>query len=174
VPGSLVGVLGRPGGGPSWPAIDRGTIGVMTTVSLRPATAADSEFCYRVHRRAMRAVVDEVWGWIEQDQKAFHVRGYDPAQTQIVVVDGVPAGVLIVHDRPSSLYLGRIELDPAVQGRGIGTTLIAGLQERATALGRPLVLEVLLANQRAYALYRRLGFREVRRSGPKREMHWLP
>jgi ribosomal protein S18 acetylase RimI-like enzyme len=146
----------------------------MATITLRAATADDSTFCYDIHRRSMRDVVDRIWGWNEQDQKAFHVRAYDPAGTQLVLVDGIEAGVLIVDRRPDVLFLSRIEIDPPAQNRGVGTSLIRSLQAEAAERGVPLVLEVFLANRRAHALYQRLGFRETRRSGPKREMRWSP
>ena len=34
----------------------------MTPVALRPATPADSEFCYQLHKAAMRSYVTATWG----------------------------------------------------------------------------------------------------------------
>ena len=38
----------------------------MTPVVLRPATGADSEFCYQLHKAAMGDYVAAIWGWDEQ------------------------------------------------------------------------------------------------------------
>ena len=134
-------------------------------IGLRAATAADGEFCYRVHRAAMGEYVAQVWGWDERVQAAFHRRGFEPGRFQVVTVDGADAGTLLVDRRPDGIYLGRIELDPAYQGRGVGSHLLAGLLDEAAAAGLPLTLDVLVVNSRARALYERLGFREVGRYG---------
>jgi len=134
-------------------------------VGLRPATAEDSEFCYRVHRAAMGPYVAEVWGWDEEIQAGFHRRGFEPGRFQVITVDGVDAGMLLVERRPAEIYLGRIALDPPYQGRGVGGRLIGGLLREAAAAGLPLTLDVLAVNSRARALYQRLGFRELGRRG---------
>jgi ribosomal protein S18 acetylase RimI-like enzyme len=137
-----------------------------TVLGLRPATPADNELCYRLHRAAMRAYVEAVWGWDESVQRGFHERGFDPGRTQIITVDGQDAGVLIVEHRPAEIYLGRIELHPDRQGRGVGSRLIRRLLHDAAIRRQPLTLEVLTVNTRAHQLYQRLGFREVGRHGP--------
>ena len=38
----------------------------MTVIALRPATPADGEFCYRLHKAAMGGYITAIWGWDEQ------------------------------------------------------------------------------------------------------------
>lgn len=73
--------------------------------------------------------------------------------------------MLHVGHRPTETYLARIEIHPDHQGRGIGGRLIRGLLHQARRQGRDLTLDVLAVNQRAQALYRRLGLHEVNRHG---------
>ena len=61
------------------------------------------------------------------------------------------------------IFLLLVELAPTHQGRGIGSRLIQQILDRASVEGKPLALNVLEVNRRAYALYRRLGFTEARR-----------
>jgi ribosomal protein S18 acetylase RimI-like enzyme len=117
----------------------------------------------------MKTYVEAVWGWVEDDQRALHERGFDPARTQIITVGGRDAGVLIVEDSPGFVYLGRIEIHPDYQGRGIGSGVIRGLLR-----DRPVELDVLAVNRRAHALYRRLGFHEVRHDDVRTRMRWSP
>jgi ribosomal protein S18 acetylase RimI-like enzyme len=137
----------------------------MTVIALRPATAADSEFCFELHKAAMAEYVTAIWGWDEQRQRDFHARGFAPGHWQIITADGTDAGILIVDYRPAEIYLARIEVHPSYQGRGIGARLISALIDEATQKGQDLVLDVLTVNHRAQALYQRLGMTEVARHG---------
>ena len=133
-------------------------------VALRPATAADSEFCYRLHEAALGEYVAAVWGWDEQEQRGYHARAFRPGRWQIITVGGTDVGMLDVERRPGEIYLARIEIDPRCQGQGIGTRLISALIDEAAGRGQDFVLEVLAVNVRAQALYQRLGLTEAARS----------
>jgi ribosomal protein S18 acetylase RimI-like enzyme len=137
----------------------------MTSIGLRPATARDSEFCFRLHKAALGDAVAAVWGWDEGVQRDFHDRVFAPGRWQIITADGEDAGMLHVEHRPTETCLARIELHPDHQGRGIGTGLIRMLLREAEQRDQALVLDVLTVNERAQALYRRLGLREVARHG---------
>ncbi len=132
-----------------------------TDVALRPATPADSDFCYRLHKAAMGEYITALWGWDEQLQREYQARAFSPGRWQIITAGGTDVGMIDVVRRPGEIFLGRIEILPAYQGRGIGTRLIGALIGEAHRLGQDLVLEVFAVNRRARALYRRLGLRET-------------
>ena len=149
----------------------------MSPTVLRPATTADSGWCYRLHRAVMRDYVDAVRGWDDDVQQAFHERHFDPAGTRIIVHDGHDAGVLVTEYGPDTIYLKRIEIDPECQRRGIGSRVIGQLLREASDRGQPVELDVLVVNPGARALYRRLGFHDVTRHGDgntKIRMRWTP
>jgi ribosomal protein S18 acetylase RimI-like enzyme len=137
----------------------------MTGIALRAATPADSEFCYQLHKAAMGGYVTAIWGWDEQVQREFHARAFNPGRWQIITAGGADVGMLDVEYRPGEIYLARIELLPDHQGNGIGTRLISALADEAGQKGQDLVLDVLTVNQRAQALYQRLGMTKVARHG---------
>jgi ribosomal protein S18 acetylase RimI-like enzyme len=137
----------------------------MTTIGLRPATPADSEFCYQLHKAAMGGYVAAIWGWDEQVQRGFHDRAFNPGRWQIITAGRADIGMLDVEYRPAEIYLARIEVHPRYQGHGIGARLISALIDEAAQKGQDLVLEVLTVNHRAQALYQRLGMTEVARHG---------
>jgi ribosomal protein S18 acetylase RimI-like enzyme len=137
----------------------------MTVVALRPATPADSEFCFQLHKAAMGGYITAIWGWDDQRQREFHDRAFSPGRWQIITADGTDVGMIDVEHRPTEIYLSRIEIHPGHQGRGIGTRLIAALIDEARRNGQDLALDVLVANPRARALYQRLGLTEVARHG---------
>jgi ribosomal protein S18 acetylase RimI-like enzyme len=135
-------------------------------LQLRPATSADSDLSFRLHRATMRDYVGQIWGWDDDVQQAMHDQRFDPPTTRIITVDGVDAGIIVTEQRPTELYLSRIAVDPGYQGQGIGRQVIEGLLVEAGEQGKTVVLEVLTSNPRAEALYRRLGFHEESRHGP--------
>jgi GNAT superfamily N-acetyltransferase len=137
----------------------------MTGVALRPATPADSEFCFQLHKAAMGGYITAIWGWDEQRQRAYHHRSFNPGRWRIITADGADVGMIDVEYRPNEIYLGRIEIHPSHQGRGIGTRLIIALIDEARGNGQDLALDVLTVNQRAQTLYQRLGLTEVARHG---------
>jgi len=137
----------------------------MTVIALRRATPADSEFCFQLHKAAMGDYVAAIWGWDEPVQRGLHARAFDPRRWQIITANGTDVGMLNVERRPGEIYLARIEIHPDHQGRGFGTRLIRALLDEAGQRGQDLVLDVLAVNQRAQALYRRLGLAEVARPG---------
>ena len=137
----------------------------MTPVALRPATPADSEFCFQLHKAAMGGYITAIWGWDEQVQRGFHARAFNPRRWQIITADGAGIGMLDVEHRAAEIYLARIEVHPSYQGHGIGTRLVRALIEEAARNGQELVLDVLAVNHRAQALYQRLGMTEIARHG---------
>jgi ribosomal protein S18 acetylase RimI-like enzyme len=137
----------------------------MTPVTLRPATPADSEFCFQLHKAAMGDYITAIWGWDEQRQRDFHARSFNPGRWQIITADGTDIGMIDVEYRPAEIYLSRIEIHPKYQGDGIGTRLISALIDEARQNGQDLVLDVLTVNRRAQGLYQRLGMTEIARHG---------
>jgi GNAT superfamily N-acetyltransferase len=134
---------------------------------LRPATPADAEFCFQLHKAAMGEYITAIWGWDEQVQRAFHQRAFSPDRWQIITGGKAGIGMLDVEYRQGEIYLARIEIHPDHQGCGIGTRIISALAQEAERTSQVLVLDVLAVNRRAQALYRRLGLIEVARHGDR-------
>ena len=138
-----------------------------SAIALRPATPADAEFCYQLHKAAMGEYITAIWGWDEQVQRAFHEGAFNPHRWQIITTGQAGIGMLDVDYRAGEIYLSRIEIYPGHQGHGIGSRIISALLEEAQRQGQDLVLDVLTVNPRAQALYRRLGLTEVARHGDR-------
>jgi ribosomal protein S18 acetylase RimI-like enzyme len=135
----------------------------MADVALRPATTDDAEFFFALHKRSLGPYVDQIWGWDDDEQSAYLTGDFDLEGVRVIVVDGVDAGRLDVEERDDEIFLALIELAPEYQGRGIGSRLICELIDGSG--GKRVTLSVLGVNERAYQLYRRLGFTEVSREG---------
>lgn len=130
--------------------------------ALRPATADDGEFVYALRRTVYREHVIHVWGkWDEQWQQDYFRGHFDPTDSRIVCIDEEPVGHVVWRWEPGRLFLASIELLPAWQRRGIGSSIIRDLGERARRHGLPLELQVMKINDDARRLYERLGFAPV-------------
>ncbi|KAK5662102.1 hypothetical protein OQA88_8007 [Cercophora sp. LCS_1] len=142
--------------------------------TLRPATKDDEQMCYEIHRTAMHDVVDQVFGWDEDFQRAMWAREWVPEEFRIILIDGKDVGSIDVVEDAKSIRLTGFELRPEFQGLGIGTRILRILQSQAAGRGVPLLLGVFIVNSRAKALYERMGFEEIGRSEIKIDMRWDP
>jgi len=94
------------------------------------------------------------------DAQSRHYAQYPDTTFDVVLVDGEPAGRLLVGRWPRELRIVDVALLPPFRGRGIGTRLLAPLLAEADAGGLPLTIHVERGNP-AQRLYRRLGFAPV-------------
>ena len=125
--------------------------------ALRPATAGDYDFIYKVKTTTLREYIAQTWGWNEADQQARFGALFDPAQWQVVQLDGRDIGVLCLEREEGGLFLANIEILPPFQNRGIGTRIIEDILASARRDCLPVRLQVLKVNP-ARRLYERLGF----------------
>jgi ribosomal protein S18 acetylase RimI-like enzyme len=137
---------------------------VEPRITRRPATPADTEFARSVHHAAVRDVVERQFGpWNEAQQDRFFDGDWKPEIFEIILCDGVPCGYVCVEDRADDVHVREIDILPEYQGRGIGTHILRDAIARADARGVPIRLGTLHEN-RASALYQRLGFVETGRT----------
>ena len=150
-------------------------------ISLRPATAADSEFLLQAYTTTRQ---DEMasWGWNSAQQAAFvrmqfdarqrgYMAQYPQAKSCVICVGESPAGSIIISRGQDEIRLVDITVLPEFRNRGVGGHLIEGLIDEASRAGRALRLTVL-QNNRAKRLYERVGF--VAKGGDDMycEMEW--
>ena len=143
-------------------------------VTLRAATFEDADFLFQLHRSAMQTYVTQTWGvWDEEWQLQHFERHFDPSACQIITLHGQAIGVISVVRQVTSIFLSSIELLPAYQGRGIGTSLVKTLLDEAQENGIALTLQVLKVNP-ARRLYERLGFAISGETATHYQMSILP
>jgi ribosomal protein S18 acetylase RimI-like enzyme len=157
-------------------------------LAYRPVDAADAGFLLRVYgstRAAELALTD--WDATARDafvqmqfraQNAHYWREWPDAEHSIIQVLQATAcqevGRLWLHQRDDSLHVLDISLLPEWCGRGIGSTCLRALQDRAARQRRFLSIQVEQGNP-ARHLYERLGFLSVgEQQGIHQLMRWLP
>jgi ribosomal protein S18 acetylase RimI-like enzyme len=102
---------------------------------------------------------------VDEQAFSFMVDAFDlDLEQSLVAVDGeTPIGLANLGRRGDRTWLGGVGVVPARRGHGVGEALCRGLLDRARRVGaREMVLEVIVENVPAIALYEKLGFTHVR------------
>jgi ribosomal protein S18 acetylase RimI-like enzyme len=152
-------------------------------VTLRRARPDDLPLLRRVYAGARHAELasldwnDAQRAWFvgmqfDLQARAF-AQAYPAAQYEVILCAGQPVGRLIIDRSSDAIRLVDIALLPDHRSAGIGSELLRGLLDEATAAGKPVVLHVARSN-RARALYQRLGFVVTTRDDVYLEMQWRP
>lgn len=151
-------------------------------IALRPAGTRDLPHLRRIYRETR---ADEFAGlaWTDAMRDAFidqqflsqhlhYVREFANAEFLIVEQHHRPIGRLYLLRAPPAHHLIDISLEKASQRQGIGTALLAHVQDDARMHGQDLRLHVRSDNTDAARLYRRHGFAETEDLGAYRRMQW--
>jgi GNAT superfamily N-acetyltransferase len=153
------------------------------SVTFRQTTNADEEFMLELYQSSRGDDLREL-GWEEsrvreflsfqhEAQQQFYQTDYQDAVDEIVMVQGQPAGRLIVDRREHEIRCVDLAISPAHRSAGLGTFLIRKLQNEARQLKRPLRLQVIRFS-RAVNLFERLGFVRTSETGTHFQMEWRP
>ena len=136
-------------------------------ITLRQAKPEDVYWLDEFYEGLMRPYVELTHVW---DEKRFR-EIYNTETISVIQLDGEDIGMLKTEKRKDHLYLGDIQLKEAFQRRGIGTSLIRDVIEKAKADGLPLRLRVLKENP-VMELYHRLGFVKTKEFKRCHELEW--
>ncbi|MCP3163231.1 GNAT family N-acetyltransferase [Myxococcus qinghaiensis] len=163
-------------------AMLRGTV----PLASRPISPSDSDFLFALYASTREGEL-AAWGWTPAQAEVFLrmqwlARGrdwsarYPTAEDRVVLVDGQPAGRLLVARGEKEWRLVDIALLPAHRGGGLGTQLVHELLE-AAGEARMCVRLHVLHDSPARKLYSRLGFQGepgAREDSPYVAMEWTP
>jgi ribosomal protein S18 acetylase RimI-like enzyme len=135
---------------------------------LRAAGPDDMKFLHRLYR-SLRSAELAMVDWSSEQKAAFcdsqfalqhqhWIEHFPRGWFLILARRGVPIGRLYIDPPGDDYRIIDIGLLPDWRGKGLGEALLTGVQRLAQRDGVPVTLAVLHENQRAEALYRRLGF----------------
>ena len=126
------------------------------TVTLRPSSDTDAAWIADLRAEVMRADLERLGKFDPVWVRERFLRGFVPANTRLIDVDGETVGSVAVRSEPGEHWLEHFYLAAAHQGRGVGGELLRRvLAERTDAL--PWRLNVLQGSP-ARRLYERHGF----------------
>ena len=143
-------------------------ISLASNVEIRSAVLADAA-SIRALTRAAYAKWVALIGWEPLPMQADYERAVSEHTIDLLIVDGVLAGLVETIPRPDHLWIENVAVAPEQQGRGFGRLLLAHAERRAIQAGRS---EIRLLTNQAFAanleLYARRGY-TVNRTEPFRE-----
>lgn len=125
---------------------------------VRQATIEDADFFYDVKKIVLKSYIDEIWGWDEDFQLQFHKENFHLNNTNIITVNGIPAGTVEISENEQRIFICSLYLLPEYQNQKIGTTIIEKYISEASKKQKTIELEVLKLNVNAQRLYKSLGF----------------
>lgn len=140
--------------------------------ALRPALRDDEAAMYSLHRDAMRAHIDAIWGWNEDWQRAHFAASYAPARNAVIVRSGTTpkdVGRISLTRHWRKIFLRDIELAADSRNHGLGSAMVAAVLKIARTEARRVELLVLHRNP-AQRLYARLGFTVIADDGARLRM----
>ncbi|HVM81788.1 MAG TPA: GNAT family N-acetyltransferase [Stellaceae bacterium] len=143
-----------------------------SNISLRPARQSDYDFAAALYFDSAKPLLTALDRWNESRVVARFGRAFKPEQAHIIRADGDNIGWLQVSQSVDGFHLHQLHLVDRFRNRGIGTSLIQSLLERARRAKRPVALNVMRGNP-AISLYRRLGFSVVGEDAEKFKMRWV-
>lgn len=154
---------------------------MLEGMELRREGPDDAEFLKQLFY-AVRSPEFCAAGWPEEQMRDFlamqermqwthYDRTYKRLERWIAEKNGRPIGRLYLATEPDALRVVEISIMPEDRGRGLGSALLRGVLEQASAAGLDVVLSVDRGNP-AENLYRRMGFETVRDEGMKTGMRW--
>ena len=141
------------------------------TIELRPATPDDLNFAWSLYRQSMKPLTVELLEWNEAGQQAMVETALMSGEASIVLADRQEAGWVHIHETASEIKICQLFVLPIFQNRGIGTRLLNRFIAEARPKGKRLTLDVM-TNNRARALYERVGFVQMEADRYKLAMRW--
>lgn len=141
-------------------------------ITLRNARPTDYAFAARLYRAGMRQRLVPLGLWDAQRVAARFRRGFKAKQAKVIRLRQIDIGWIQVAETRRGFHIKQLHLVDRFRNNGIGTQLIRSLQDRARRAGKPVALNVIRGNPAA-VLYRRLGFRVIRKGEEKMHMRWV-
>jgi ribosomal protein S18 acetylase RimI-like enzyme len=150
------------------------------TITRRPETSADEPF---LRRMIIASVAQELMAWTWPEAMRDHLLGiqytaklgalranYPAATSEIILVDGEPAGWIFLDESADNIHLAEIMVLIELRGKGVGSSVMREVLAVADRAGKPVRLLVNVTNAGAIQLYERLGFRRTGANEVQHEM----
>jgi N-acetylglutamate synthase-like GNAT family acetyltransferase len=135
-------------------------VGIATGLRLRPATAADIDVLVLMINAAYGKSEAHVFGRSDRTDRGNFARAIDGIV--VAELDGAIVGSVQVEIGADAAHFGLLAVDIAVQGRGVGTQLIAHAEQMAREAGLAVMKIETVKEAGLRTFYETHGYRAVR------------
>lgn len=124
-------------------------------ISLRPSAPQDIDWLVELRARVLRGDLGRLGRYDEWGVRERMRRSFRPEWTRIISVDGSDMGCITARTDGPVRWIEHFYLEPAVQGRGVGSEVLRRVTAEAFAGSTRLNV---LQGSKARRLYERHGF----------------
>lgn len=136
-------------------------------LTFRKAAPAERDDVERILWSSFTPYVRNLGREITAEHYLFLAASIERGDVYLAVDGGDVVGVAATERRDGGIYIDRLGVDPTRQGSGLGSFLLARIEEIARSSGlKGLSLETAEMAESNIRLYRRHGFEIVRRGLP--------
>lgn len=139
-----------------WPKLDAGP-------ALQPVVAVDFDALLALRVRAMRPSLEALGRFDPGRARERFAATFLPEHMSHIVVEGQRVGCVTLRPKPAALRMDHLYIEPAEQGRGIGSWVMDWACSMADQRQQPLELAALQGSD-ANRFYQRHGLVEISRS----------
>lgn len=136
---------------------------IAATLSFAPAMPRDADELVALRIAAMRLSLERIGRFDPARARERFLSGFTPADTRHIIVAGRRVGFVVVKRQQQGLLLDHLYVDPAWQGHGVGSGVLANVFAR----GDTELLDVhvgALRGSDSNRFYLRHGFELVKQS----------
>lgn len=108
----------------------------------------------------MKPLLKALDAWDAEDMEALFKSYFNVDEIQIITLNSEDVGWIQISHNDREICLDQVHLIEAARDKGIGTALIKSLIADAARQNKNVSLSLVKGN-RAFALYKRLGFQHV-------------
>jgi len=124
---------------------------------LKPASEKDFDLVFGIKKNALGGYITQIWGWEEDFQQKMQVEEFHSENISLIEVNDEIVGTIGINETDDSIIISRLYILDKYQSNGIGSRIIKDIIEEYKNK-KEIKLSVLIVNERAKALYERLGF----------------
>lgn len=132
---------------------------------LRNSESKDRAWLESLRREAYRQLFDFTWGGWDEERHQRHFSAFlEGEHIQIIEVSNSPVGVLQIFESADEIEIGEIQILPSFQRKGLGKKVLNDVIMGAKNCSKNVILSTGLKNSGAFELYKKLGFKEIKRT----------
>ena len=105
-------------------------------IALRPACPQDFDYCAKLYFAGMAQIIRQLNLDIRRQAASFQ-KQWEPAQVQVITLQGADVGWLQIAQTGDSLFLSQLFVDTPFQRQGVGTEVMRQLIRDASATATP-------------------------------------